>query len=47
MTPAAKDRFNGGVELDSFFTYQIVFVPDLTQKYGLRITGGAGEIRAP
>jgi hypothetical protein len=31
---------------DSFFTYQIIFVPDLSQKYGLQIKGGAGEIRA-
>lgn len=46
MTPAAGDRFNGGVELDSFYTYQVIFVPDLTQKYGLQITGGAGEFRA-
>lgn len=46
MTPAASDRFNGGVELDSFFTYQVIFIPDLSQKYGLQITGGAGEFRA-
>lgn len=35
-----------GLEPDSFYTYQIVFVPDLSQKYGLQITGGAGEFRA-
>jgi hypothetical protein len=29
-----------------YYTYQIVFVPDLSQKYGLRISGGPGEIRA-
>jgi hypothetical protein len=29
-----------------FFTYQIVFVPDLTQKHYLRIKGGPGEVRA-
>jgi hypothetical protein len=29
-----------------FFTYQIVFVPDLTQKHYLRIHGGPGEVRA-
>ncbi len=46
MTPAANADFNDGVEVDSFFTYQIMFIPDLTQKYGLRISGGAGEIRA-
>ncbi len=43
MTPAANADFNDGVEVDSFFTYQIMFIPDLTQKYGLRISGGAGE----
>ena len=30
----------------TFFTYEIVFVPDLTQKYMLQISGGAGEMRA-
>jgi hypothetical protein len=35
-----------GLTPDTFYTYQIVFVPDLTQKYGLRIRGGAGELRA-
>lgn len=30
----------------TFYTYHIVFVPDLTQKYGLKIRGGPGEIRA-
>ncbi len=35
-----------GLTPDTFYTYQIVFVPDLSQKYGLRIKGGAGEIRA-
>ncbi len=33
-------------KLETFFTYQIIFVPDLSQKYGLRIKGGPGEIRA-
>lgn len=46
MTPSSTDNFDGGVEVDSFFTYQVIFVPDLTQKYGLQITGGAGEFRA-
>jgi hypothetical protein len=31
--------FDKGVAEDSFFTYQIVFVPDLAQKYGLRVRG--------
>ena len=35
-----------GLGPDTFYTYHIVFVPDLTQKYGLRIRGGPGEIRA-
>jgi len=29
-----------------FFTYQIIFIPDLTQKHYLRIKGGPGEVRA-
>ena len=35
-----------GLKPEAFFTYHIMFVPDLTQKYGLKIKGGAGEIRA-
>jgi hypothetical protein len=35
-----------GLTPDTFFTYQIVFVPDLTQKYALKLKGGAGELRA-
>jgi hypothetical protein len=35
-----------GLAPTTFFTYQIVFVPDMTQKYGLKIRGGPGEIRA-
>jgi hypothetical protein len=46
MMPKAGEDFKGGLSIDSFFTYQIIFVPDLTQKYGLRISGGAGETRA-
>ena len=46
ITPEAANDFKGGLSIDSFFTYQIIFVPDLTQKYGLRISGGAGEVRA-
>ena len=44
LTPA--ERLGDGLAPDCFYTYQIIFVPDLTQKYGLRVTGGAGEIRA-
>lgn len=35
-----------GLTPATFYTYHIVFVPDLTQKYGLKIKGGVGEIRA-
>lgn len=35
-----------GAEPDTFFTYEVIFVPDLSQKYGLQISGGAGEFRA-
>jgi hypothetical protein len=35
-----------GLAPNTFFTYHIVFVPDLTQKYGLKVSGGVGEIRA-
>jgi hypothetical protein len=44
LTPGAAPP--DGLTPDTFYTYQIVFVPDLTQKYGLRIKGGVGEIRA-
>jgi hypothetical protein len=35
-----------GLTPQTFFTYQIMFLPDLTQKYGLRIKGGVGEMRS-
>ena len=35
-----------GLAPNTYYTYHIVFVPDMTQKYGLRIKGGAGELRA-
>lgn len=35
-----------GLLPETFHTFQILFVPDLTQKYGLTVKGGAGEIRA-
>lgn len=38
--------FKDGVTPDTFYTYHIVFVPDLTQKYKIKIKGGAGEFRA-
>jgi len=44
VTP--QDVPDDGLAPNTFFTYQIVFVPDLTQKYGLKVSGGVGEIRA-
>lgn len=44
VTP--HDLPDDGLAPNVFYTYQIVFVPDLTQKYGLKIKGGVGEIRA-
>lgn len=35
-----------GLSPATFYTYQIIFVPDMSQKYGLKIKGGPGEIRA-
>jgi hypothetical protein len=35
-----------GLTPETFYTYQIMFIPDMTQKYGLKIKGGVGEIRA-
>ncbi len=46
LTPGTGNVDGDSVAPDSFFTYQIMFIPDLTQKYGLKITGGAGEMRA-
>jgi len=35
-----------GMRPETFYTYNIIYLPDLTQKYGLRIKGGLGETRA-
>jgi hypothetical protein len=35
-----------GLKPETFYTYQIIYLPDLTQKYGLRVKGGVGEMRA-
>jgi len=35
-----------GLMPETFYTYQILYLPDLTQKYGLRVKGGVGEMRA-
>jgi hypothetical protein len=29
-----------------FFTYQFVYLPDYSHRYGLKVAGGAGELRA-
>ena len=44
VVPAAA--IPDGYQPDTFYTYQIVYLPDLTQKYGLRVKGGMGEMRA-
>lgn len=44
LTPGTAP--SDGLAPATFYTYQIVFVPDMTQKYGLKIRGGPGEIRA-
>ena len=31
---------------DTFYTYTVVYLPDLTQKYGLKVRGGFGEMRS-
>jgi hypothetical protein len=43
MAPDCSKQLSVG---KPFFTYQILFVPDLTQKHFLRIKGGPGEVRA-
>ena len=42
----ADTQLKDGLTPDVYYTYQVIFVPDLSQKYGLRIKGGPGEIRA-
>lgn len=44
ITP--REAPSDGLAPATFYTYHIVFVPDLTQKYGLKVKGGVGEIRA-
>lgn len=44
--PQSNEIINDGLGPHMFFTYEVVFVPDLTQKYTLEINGGPGEIRA-
>jgi hypothetical protein len=35
-----------GLVPDEFVTYQVIYVPDLTHRYGLRVKGGSGELRS-
>jgi len=35
-----------GLLPETFYTYQIVYLPDLKQKYGLKIKAGVGEMRS-
>jgi hypothetical protein len=45
--PLSPTRVPGdGLSPETFFTYQIVYVPDMTKRYGLKIRGGPGEMRA-
>ena len=44
VVPAAS--IPDGITPDTFYTYQFVMLPDLGQKYGLRVKGGTGEMRA-
>jgi hypothetical protein len=44
VTPSSLP--DDGLAPDAFFTYHIVFVPDLSQKFGLKVRGGPGEVRA-
>ncbi len=44
--PRTSDLPSDGLGPHMFFTYEIVFVPDLSQKYVLQLNGGPGEMRA-
>ncbi len=44
--PISSNLPGDGLGPNMFFTYEIVFVPDLTQKYVLQVNGGPGEMRA-
>ena len=35
-----------GLIPQEFYTYQIIYLPDRSQKYGLRVKGGYGQLRA-
>lgn len=46
MIPEGRVQDGHSLNPDSFYTYQVIFVPDLSQKYGLNIKGNPGEVRA-
>ena len=46
IAPGPAQLPRDGLGPHTFYTYEIVFVPDLTQKYVMSVQGGAGEIRA-
>ena len=46
LSPGRNGIPNDGLAPETFFTYELVFVPDLSQKYSLKLEGGAGEMRA-
>lgn len=46
ISPGPLQIPKDGLAPHTFFTYEIIFVPDLTQKYVLQVQGGPGEMRA-
>jgi hypothetical protein len=47
LVPGPSDNISDGLVPTTFYTYQIVFLPDPNQKYGLKVKGGGtGETRA-
>jgi hypothetical protein len=46
LSPAYAGVTSERLTPEAFYTYHIVFVPDMTQKYGLKVRGGVGEFRA-
>jgi hypothetical protein len=46
ISPSPGQIPDDGLAPHIFFTYEIVFVPDLTQKYVMEVRGGPGEVRA-
>jgi len=46
LTVVPSTPLRDGLTPQTFYTYQVIVLPDLTQKYGLRVKGGVGEMRA-